>query len=124
MPRRNASVIKSLESVLRPEESLHLLLSSCFKFALSSSQVHDLRYDKSVSECVTVVCVFVGAVVQMLLCRSVLLLVSPAKTAEQIEMPLGLRTRICLGNHVFDEVQIPHVKGQFCVGKGASQCKV
>jgi len=46
-------------------------------------------------------------------CQSVTL-VSPAKTAEPIEMPLGLRTRMGPGNHVLDGgVQIPHAKGQF-----------
>jgi len=39
-------------------------------------------------------------------CRSVTL-VSRAKTAEPIEMPFGLRTRVGLGNHVLDGVQIP-----------------
>ena len=34
-------------------------------------------------------------------CRSVTL-VSPAKTAEPIEMPFGLRTRVAPGNHVLD----------------------
>jgi len=29
-------------------------------------------------------------------------LVSPAKTAEEIEMPFGLRTRVGPGNHVLD----------------------
>ena len=29
-------------------------------------------------------------------------LVSPAKTAEPIEMPFGLRTRVDSGNHVLD----------------------
>ena len=31
----------------------------------------------------------------------------PAKTAEPIEMPFGLRTRVGPGNHVLDGVQIP-----------------
>ena len=39
-------------------------------------------------------------------------LVSPAKTAEVIEMPFGLRTRVGQRNHVSDRVQIPHVKRQ------------
>jgi len=33
-------------------------------------------------------------------------LVSPAKTAELIEVPFGLRTRVGPGNHVLDGVQI------------------
>jgi len=40
-------------------------------------------------------------------------LVSHAKTAEPIEMPFGLRTRVGPGNHALDGVQIPHGKGQF-----------
>jgi len=44
--------------------------------------------------------------------------VSPAKPAEPIEMPFGLRTRVGPGNHVSDGVQIPHEKEQF-LGKGA-----
>jgi len=34
-------------------------------------------------------------------------LVSPAKTAEPIEMPLELRTRVGPGNYVLDGVEIP-----------------
>jgi len=40
-------------------------------------------------------------------------LVSPAKTAELIEMPFGLSTRVGPGNNVLDGVQAPHGKGQF-----------
>ena len=40
-------------------------------------------------------------------------LVSPAKTAERIEMPFGLRTRVGPRNHVLDGVQMPHGKRQF-----------
>jgi len=52
-------------------------------------------------------------------CRSVSLSVSRyvtivrfAKTAEPIEIPFGLRTRVDTGNHASDEGQIPHVNGQ------------
>jgi len=56
-------------------------------------------------------------------CRSVTL-VSPTKMAEPIEMPFALRTWVGgPGNHVLDGVQIPHRKGQFWGGKGASHCK-
>ena len=44
--------------------------------------------------------------------------VSPAKTAERIEIPFGLRTDVGPGNHVLDGVQIPHGKGQFFEGEG------
>jgi len=44
------------------------------------------------------------------LCLSVTL-VSPAKTAEAIEMPFGLKTQVGPGNHVLDGVHIPHEKG-------------
>jgi len=45
-------------------------------------------------------------------CQSVTL-VSPAKTAELIELPFGLRTCVGPGNHILDGVQIPHENGQF-----------
>jgi len=35
------------------------------------------------------------------------------KTAIPTEMPYGLRARIGLKNHVLDEVQVLHGKGQF-----------
>jgi len=44
-------------------------------------------------------------------------LVSPAKTAEPIEMPFELRTRVGQGNHVLDGVQTPTERGNFG-GKG------
>jgi len=41
-------------------------------------------------------------------------LVSPAKPADPIEVPFGLRTRVGSGNHVLDGgTDIPHRKGQF-----------
>ena len=54
--------------------------------------------------------------VSSMVCPSVCLsvtLVSPAKMAELIEMPFGLRTRVGPRNHVFDRVHIAHGKGQF-----------
>jgi len=39
--------------------------------------------------------------------------VSPAKTAEAIELPFGLRTRVRARNRVLHGVQIPHKNGQF-----------
>jgi len=44
-------------------------------------------------------------------CQSVTL-VSPAKTAEPIEMPFGLWAQTDPRNHVLDGVHIPHGKGQ------------
>jgi len=55
-------------------------------------------------------------------CRSVTF-VSPAKTAEVIEMPFGLWTRLGLRNHVFDGVQIPLRRVNF-EGQGSAHCKV
>jgi len=55
-------------------------------------------------------------------CRSVCLsvtVVSPAQTAEPIEMPFGLRTWVGPENQVLDEVQIPHEKGRFWEGGAA-----
>jgi len=45
-------------------------------------------------------------------------LVSPAKMAELILMPFGLRTQVGPVNHVLDGGPDPHGKGQFCGGKG------
>ena len=45
------------------------------------------------------------------LCRSVTLVI-PAKTAEPIEMPFGLRTRVGPRNHVLDCGPDPCGKGQ------------
>jgi len=42
--------------------------------------------------------------------------VSPAKTAEPIEMSFGWRTRVGPLNHVLDGVEISHGKGQFFGG--------
>jgi len=46
-----------------------------------------------------------------MVCRSVIL-VSSAKIAEPFEMPFGLRTQVGPRNHVLDQAQILHVKGQ------------
>jgi len=50
-------------------------------------------------------------------------LVSPAKTAEPIEMPFGLRTRVVPSNHVLDGVQIPMGTGNFEGGVGRPTIK-
>jgi len=50
-------------------------------------------------------------------CLSVTL-VSPAKTAEPIEMPFWLRTRVGPGNHVLDGVPDPPWKGNFEGARG------
>jgi len=50
-------------------------------------------------------------------------LVSPAKTAEPIEMPFGLRTRVSPRNHVLDGVQILPWLGAILRGKGRSIVK-
>jgi len=56
-------------------------------------------------------------------CRSVTL-VSPAKTAEPIEMPFGLSDRVGPRNHVLDGGSDPPWEGAILKGKGASHCKV
>jgi len=61
------------------------------------------------------------------ICRSVcwsVTLVSPAKTAEPIEMPFGLRTWVEPGNHILDGGPDTHGKGQFWGGKGASHTPI
>ena len=52
-----------------------------------------------------------------------IMLVSPAETAEPIEMLFGLRTRVGLGNHVLDGGPHPPLEGAI-VRAGASHCKV
>jgi len=64
-----------------------------------------------------------SSVVCPLVCRSVTL-VSPAKTAEPIEMLFRLWTRMGPGNHVLEGVQIPTRKGAILRGEGAPHCKV
>jgi len=59
----------------------------------------------------------------VVVCRLSITLVSPAKTAEPIEMPIGLRTRVGSGNHALEGVKISMVMGNFD-GKGAAHCKV
>jgi len=44
-------------------------------------------------------------------------ILSPAKTAELIEMPRGVWTRVSQGNHALDWVQIPPCKGAVLMGK-------
>ena len=62
--------------------------------------------------------------VSMSVCRSVglpvglsLTLVSPAKTAEPIEMPVGLRTLVDPGNHVLVEGSDPPWEGSILKGR-------
>jgi len=50
-------------------------------------------------------------------------LVSPAKTAEPIEMPFVLRTWVGPRDHVLDRVQIPPWEGAIFGERGA-HCKV
>jgi len=57
------------------------------------------------------------------ICLSVTL-VSPAKTAETIEMPFGLRTQVGPGNHALDGgPDLPKGRGNF-EGEKASHCEV
>jgi len=49
--------------------------------------------------------------------------VSSAKTAEPIDMPLGSRNQVGRGNYLLDEGPDPHEKGQFQGEEGASHCK-
>jgi len=56
-------------------------------------------------------------------CQSVILL-SPAKTAEPIEMSFGLRTLVGPGNHVLDGCPDPPMGTEIIWGKGASHGKV
>jgi len=51
-------------------------------------------------------------------------LVSPAKTAEPIKMPFGLRTQVGPRKHVLDRDPDPPWEGAILRGKGASHCKV
>jgi len=51
-------------------------------------------------------------------------LVSPAKTAEPIDIPFGLRTRVGPGNHVLDGVPDPPWEGTILRGEEESYCKI
>jgi len=51
-------------------------------------------------------------------------LVSPAKTAELIEMPFGLRSWVGPWNHVLDRGPDPPMERDNFEGEGASHCKV
>ena len=51
-------------------------------------------------------------------------LVSPAKTAEPIKMPFGLRTRVGLGNDALDKGSDPLMERGNSDGEGTSHCKV
>jgi len=46
-------------------------------------------------------------------CRSVALVVSPAKTGEAMEMPFWLRNRVGARNHILHGVHISRGKAQF-----------
>ena len=50
--------------------------------------------------------------------------VSHVKTAEPIDVPFGLRTRVGSRNHVLYKVHMPGRKGQFLKGERADNCKV
>jgi len=49
---------------------------------------------------------------------------SPAKTAEPIEIPFGLRTWVSPRNHVLDGGLDPLWEGAILKGEGAAHCKV
>ena len=49
--------------------------------------------------------------------------VSYTKTAETIEMPFGMLSRVNPRNHVLDRVQVPHKNGQFWGGGHAQTCQ-
>ena len=49
---------------------------------------------------------------------------SPTKTAEAIELPFRLRTRLGSRNHVLHGVQMPPWNGAILMGKRANHCKV
>jgi len=55
--------------------------------------------------------------------RHCVTLVSPAKTAEAIELPFGFRTRVGPRNHELHGVQIPSWEGVILKGKWANHSK-
>ena len=71
-----------------------------------------------------VCCYRPSSVVCRSVCRSVSYTSDPAKTAEPIQMPFGLRTRLGSGNHVLDGGPDPQWEVAISTGKGASHCKV
>jgi len=50
------------------------------------------------------------------ICDWLIAIVGIAKTAEPIEMPFAVWTRVGPRNHILDGVQIPHAKGQMTDG--------
>ena len=58
-----------------------------------------------------------------MVCRFATLVVSPAKTAEPIEIPFGLRTRVGPENHVLDWGPDPPWQGVILRREGAAHCK-
>ena len=82
----------------------------------STQQLAIFRPHRSTTHVDAAYCYRPSSVVCLSVCVSVQ---SPAKTAESIEMPLALKTRVGQKNHVglFDGVKIPYGKGNFH-GKG------
>jgi len=89
-----------------------LVLKMPARFFYSSITTNIIRPHRS-----TIVTDQVAWSVSLLVCQSDTL-VSPAKTAEPIEMPFGLRIRVGAGNHIFNGVHIPMGRGNFEGGRG------
>ena len=64
-----------------------------------------------------------GLSVGLSVCRSVMI-VSPAKSAEPIDMLFGIWTRVGPGNHVLDGDPDHSCERAILRGKGAAHCKV
>jgi len=97
-----------------------LLLSccilTCFQQALLLGRIADAVYYYRRSS-------MVRSSVGRSVCLSVTI-VSPAKTAEPIEMLFGMWTRVDSMNHVFDGIQIPPREEAILWREMASHCKV
>jgi len=52
------------------------------------------------------------------------MIMSPAKMAEPIEIPIGMLSGVGSRKNVLYGVQIPPCKGAILRGKGAAHCKV
>ena len=101
--KRSPISVTALSSCLK---SHYCMFASAFRPHLSTYAVY---------------CYLPSSVVCRSVCRSVTL-VSPAKIAEPIEMPFGLRTWVGQGNHVLDGAQLPMGSGNF-KGKGRLTAK-
>jgi len=103
------SIVQNLKDMglsADPNKSLHITTTRVWSIeSLSNYTLLLIRPHRSTAYVDEAYSYRLSSVVGRSVCLSVTI-VSPAKTAEPIEMPFGLRTRVSPGNHVLDGVQI------------------